>query len=254
MSFFLLGLGGKARAGKDTVANYLQLNYGFRVFGMSDALNDALEKLDPLIEAKTPITLPDGAALTQRTMRYRTLVDLVGRDRAKNIPEVRRLLQTLGTDVVRKMVDEEAWTRLARERIEHLANTGYDRVAVTGIRFENELEMIHAFENQIGNETATSLFIDRDAPDVTRAMTQATSSHVSEHALLAGDFAGRIKNDADLGSLYAKVDALMTSFGVFPLSEESSTLQPSTIRTNVRINTATAATDSPNDEGTKTKC
>ena len=45
----LIGLGGKLRAGKDAVGDYLEEKHDFVKLGMSDALNDALLKLNPYI-------------------------------------------------------------------------------------------------------------------------------------------------------------------------------------------------------------
>src|SRR4051794_22743165 len=41
----LIGLGGKLRAGKDAVAEYLAEEHDFAVMGMSDALNEALQRI-----------------------------------------------------------------------------------------------------------------------------------------------------------------------------------------------------------------
>lgn len=63
---------------------------------------------------------------------------------AKKNPGVRVLLQRLGTDVVRDMVDEDAWVDIMRFRVECLLREG-KKVVVTGIRFPNELEAIRGF-------------------------------------------------------------------------------------------------------------
>ena len=45
----LIGLGGKLRAGKDAVGDYLEEKHDFVKLGMSDALNEALLTLNPWI-------------------------------------------------------------------------------------------------------------------------------------------------------------------------------------------------------------
>ena len=88
----LIGLGGKLRAGKDAVADYLEEHHDFVKMGMSDALNDALLKLNPYIP--TERIYADGEWVVPAGIhRYQDLYDEVGYVEAKKNPEVRRLLR-----------------------------------------------------------------------------------------------------------------------------------------------------------------
>jgi dephospho-CoA kinase len=87
----IIGLSGYAQSGKDTVAELLCLNYGFKRISFALPMRDAIYTLNPLVEG---------------TNRIVDLVDEYGWDVAKANPEVRRLLQVFGTDVGRKMFNE----------------------------------------------------------------------------------------------------------------------------------------------------
>lgn len=115
-----LGITGYAGAGKDAVADLLVENHGFVKINMSDALHDAMLALDPIINI-------DGT-------RYCELIYRWGYVEAKRDPEVRMLLQRLGTEVGRAL-DQNIWVKAVNRKAQ-----GLDRVVTTGIRFPNEVE------------------------------------------------------------------------------------------------------------------
>jgi len=122
-----IGLTGYAETGKDAVADQLVEEFGFVKINMSDALDKYLRILNPYIAA----TIGFGGAIL--AVRYVDLVETVGYVEAKKHPEVRRLLQTLGTEVGRS-IDPLVWVKeLAKEAAKH------DRVVTTGIRYRNEV-------------------------------------------------------------------------------------------------------------------
>lgn len=122
----IIGVGGLKTAGKDVVADYLVREHGFVKLGMSDALLEALLVLNPVVDF-----------LDVEPLRFKEFVEWQGYTHAKNHYEVRRLLQVLGTDVARNLLDEYIWVDKVWKRIEELPPT--QNVVVTGIRFRNEL-------------------------------------------------------------------------------------------------------------------
>lgn len=84
MATRLIGLSGFAGSGKDTLAQMLVEDHGFKRFAFADALKSMLYSVNP--------KLGDGFTLKQT-------VDALGWDDAKQFPEVRQLLQRLGTAV-----------------------------------------------------------------------------------------------------------------------------------------------------------
>lgn len=172
----LIGVGGRKGQGKDAFAHLLGSDW--TVIGMSDTLYDALLRLDPPVEV-------GGKNLNVSEFLYqRCSGDWVV---AKRNPDVRQLLQRLGTDVVRDLVDEDAWVKMMERKVlEHL-QVGRN-VAVTGIRFPNELLAIR----RLGGLT---VWVERFTPDL------AEDTHISEVSLNSEDFQVQVSNTGSLDDL-----------------------------------------------------
>ena len=97
----IIGLSGYAQSGKDTVAELLCLNYGFKRISFALPMRDAIYTLNPFISENN---------------RLVDLVDEYGWDVAKGNAEVRRLLQVFGTDVGRELFGETFWIDQAFKR------------------------------------------------------------------------------------------------------------------------------------------
>lgn len=172
----LIGVGGRKGHGKDAFAHLLGSDW--TVIGMSDPLYDALLRLDPPVEV-------GGKNLNVSEFLYqRCSGDWVV---AKRNPGVRRLLQRLGTDVVRDLVDEDAWVKMMERKVLEYLQAGRN-VAVTGIRFPNELLAIR----RLGGLT---VWVERFAPDL------AEDTHISEASLNSEDFQVQVSNTGSLDDL-----------------------------------------------------
>lgn len=223
----VIGIGGKLRAGKDTVADYLVAHYGFGKTYMSEPLQAALYTLDPWIVSPVPLSVP----AEKSVQRYRELADDIGYTEAKKIPEVRRLLQVLGTEVGREQLGQDTWVNAARKKIEELREHG--PVVLTGVRYPNEAEMIQELggilvwverpeePNLLGTST-TSIPIQSIEGSEDPSKLHA---HSSETSLGRDDFHIRVINDSTLAMLHARTDALMTTLaqikaGTYQMTEE----------------------------------
>lgn len=250
----LIGLGGKLRAGKDVIGDYLEEKHDFVKLGMSDALNEALLKLNPHVRLEDTLKLikitPDNDVTgphfveAGRFVPYRFLHDAVGYVEAKKNPEVRRLLQVLGTEVGRDMIDPDVWVRMAEKKIrEHWANG--KSVVITAMRFPNEIAMLKRLgglsvwvERPDSERLATGGLVSPEAaerisvtlraepcaipvPKGRKTDTEphsAIQEHSSENSVSQEDFQYVILNDGTLEQLYDKVEKLssrrvMTSGG-----------------------------------------
>lgn len=119
-----IGITGYAESGKDVVADILVEKFGFVKIGMSDALDRYLMILDPYVDLYLGLCM----------RKYSEIRMTDSYVEAKKIPEVRRLLQVLGTEVGRSM-DPDIWVKeLKKSAAEHI------NVVTTGIRFQNEFD------------------------------------------------------------------------------------------------------------------
>lgn len=177
----LIGIGGYAGSGKDAVATILEDSHGFYGTFMSQPLNAALCRLNPQVEVRRG-----------EVFRYVDLINQLGYTKAKELPEIRRLLQAMGAEVGRNMFGQNVWIDQLRNYL--AAQKPDDDVVVTGIRFPNEASMIR----ELGGELWWMY----------RPGYGPVNSHSSDNTLGLRDFDRVVVNDGtleDLEQLVAKV-------------------------------------------------
>lgn len=164
----LIGLAGRARSGKNTLAAHLVADHGFRELAFADALRAALLHTNPLVAGD---------------LRLADLIADHGWEQAKDAyPETRRLLQTYGMTV--RAIDPDFWVRACMRHVYP------DRdVVITDVRFPNEYDAIHSRGGLLVRVTRPGL-IHLD--------------HVSESALDARPFPVTVVNDGSVQDLRAK--------------------------------------------------
>ena len=211
----LLGIGGLKRHGKDTLADFLVEDHGYIKTFMSEPLTAAVSLIGP----RGPwvrLDFPEpGAGDAGQFVRYADLVEAVGYTQAKEHRDAREYLQGLGTEVGRNMIGESTWTDIAEEKIREARAAGHP-VVITGIRYENEIELVR----HLGGYT---VWVERpalpepvphpltDAIDAALGLEQApdtTATHTSETSLSAEDFDVFIENDSTLDALRQKASRL----------------------------------------------
>jgi len=177
----LIGLSGYARSGKDTVAEYLVENYGFTRMAFADPMKEALRRLNPLV---TFGGMP-GVSLAWA-------VEKSGWEVVKDeSPEVRGLLQRLGTEVGRDMFGENFWVEYAIKKTVDIQN-----VVFSDVRFRNEADAIQQGWGQNWR--------------INRPGSFAANDHVSETQMDGyGQFDTVITNEGSLEDLYAEIDKTM---------------------------------------------
>lgn len=172
----IIGLSGKARAGKDTVAAILVEKYGFTKLAFADAIKVATYKLDPIVSLSG--------------LRLQHLVDSSGWEHAKQFPEVRRLLQVMGTEVGREMFDEQIWIEMAMTGVK-----SDSKIVFSDVRFRNEAEEIKYQGGQVWR--------------ITRAINADNDDHLSETQLDSWLFDQYIPNNGTLEDLEKEVDSIL---------------------------------------------
>jgi hypothetical protein len=186
-------VGGALRSGKDTLADHLVDKHDFVKLGMSDVLAEALYVLNPQIPLGT---------IDYDAQPYQSYIEAVGGYvEAKKNPEVRRLLQALGTEVGRELLGKNIWRDAVKDKILALTSAGKD-VVVTGIRFPNEIELGYILANKYSTPAAT-VYVNRPAEQ------QAASGHASETSVEPEDFEYELNNTGSLERLYELTDKLL---------------------------------------------
>jgi hypothetical protein len=123
----VVALLGYAQSGKDEAAKVLVEEGGFVRVAFADAVRECLLALDPHIQLGP-----------NSFVGLSSYVYLWGWDKAKQNPDVRRLLQRLGTEVVRDRIDSRAWADIGRSKVTDAIEQGRS-VVVTDVRFPNEV-------------------------------------------------------------------------------------------------------------------
>lgn len=121
---------GYAGSGKDEAAKALPL---FTRVAFADAVREAALALDPIVKSYDEVTY-----------HLTDLVRLKGWGEAKQEPEVRRLLQRMGTEAGRDIHGQGCWVRIAARKIAAAGD-----VVITDMRFPNEVEFVRQLGGKI---------------------------------------------------------------------------------------------------------
>jgi hypothetical protein len=182
----IIGLGGHARSGKDTVAAYLIERYGFVRYAFADALRYAALALDPIVDFSWDI---DAITWARTNVRLSEVVAAEGWETAKERPEVRRTLQRYGVAI--RELQPDFWINAALSKVADETRP----VVVTDVRFPNEVDAIR---------DRGGLFARVTRPGATG------NGHISEHAIdhIPADI--NLDNSGSLLDLAAVVDRALT--------------------------------------------
>lgn len=123
----IIGLMGYAQSGKDEVAKILVEKYGFERRAFADKIRNMLYEMNPMAGGE-PIQVR---------------VDSDGWDKAKQHPEVRRLLQTMGVSA-RNHLGDMIWIKQA------FSDMSMDKdYVITDVRFGNEARMLKYLNGEL---------------------------------------------------------------------------------------------------------
>lgn len=197
----IVGIGHVARVGKDTAAQALCRDLGFRRIGFADKLKDLAMEADPMIFANQMTNVGVGSG------HLRKIVVSHGWERTKDsFTEARSFLQNLGVGA-RKIFGPNFWVEQALAGV-----SPEDNIVVPDVRFFEELEAIRA----LGGKTIR----------ITRPGRLATG-HVSEIALCEfDDWDATIDNNGSVIELEGKIVGTVRNW----LAKAPSTEAPSESR------------------------
>jgi len=183
----IVAVSGKKRHGKDVIASALVSELGFTQVAFAAQLKAAVYALDPVV------TRPGGPLARAwswlrsggRPVRVTQVVDSLGWEAAKDrYPEVRRLLQRMGTEVGRDLFGADFWVDQALAAADRIDGP----VVISDTRFVNEARAVHAHGGIVVR--------------VNRPSVASHDTHVSETALDDFDgFDAVLVNDSTLDDL-----------------------------------------------------
>ena len=142
----LIGLTGYARSGKDSAYSYLE-PMGYKRFAFADALRQMARGTNAYISMEgAPLCVrrhfTTHLGLPRKFVRYAEIIDTIGYEAAKLIPDFRAYLQSMGTEGVRSVFGEDAWV----DALDHvLENQQFGaKACITDVRFPNEADYVHS--------------------------------------------------------------------------------------------------------------
>lgn len=220
----IIGIGHKARQGKDTIADYLNRKYGCRTIHFADALydecrnatilfvpGDGTAEESPVLYLKTSdeeyfrFEDPDETIINwikekgkpEKNLPYNALLLYDGMTEKDGT-----LLQFWGTEFRRKRFSWNYWTDIVRKTIDE--NPGTDFI-IPDTRFKNEAQMISEMGGLVWKMERTGFIAnDRDP------------NHTSEVDLDGWKFDITIVNDSTIEALCEKTDHIFRKLKGLP--------------------------------------
>lgn len=176
----LIGFLGKKRTGKDTAADYLVREYGFKKMSLAGPLKEAVRVLFGLSDAQVN-----------------------GDQKEKTDPTwgvtPRQILQFLGTDIFRSKIQEllpeiggDFWVEAFDRRYHQILKSNPKvKICLADVRFQNEVDLIHRLGGKVIKIVRPSVIKD---------------SHPSEKIDQVKGHDDLILNQGTLEQLFQKID------------------------------------------------
>jgi hypothetical protein len=178
----IIGIHGKKRSGKSTVTRYLVEQYGFGEVSFAAPMKRALATM-------LAIDIQD----LERDDLKEAVLPWLGRS-------PRYLMQTLGTQWGRELVNDRIWITLAERAMYRHRRLGMAGVVFSDVRFDNEAEAVLGWGGQVWTITRPT-------------MAAAADNHASERGISTNLPSRGIVNCKGFPDLYKRVDALMDELG-----------------------------------------
>jgi hypothetical protein len=216
-----IGVAGRKRHGKDTVAHYLSDKYGFHKMAFADNLKSVCGRIFPEIDfldeatKETPFkevvsTTPEQLSKlfylldsNYALQTYRVLDAALNLWMAKSFTSVRDILQFVGTNILRDLIDADYHYNTVAKVFRKIESADYIHPVrggvVSDVRFLNERINLQK------DFSAKLILVKRPSLE-----DNATSSHASETSLGEdSEYDYVVINGGTLEDLYAKIDDIM---------------------------------------------
>lgn len=137
----LIGLAGIAKSGKSTTADMLTKYYGFKQLSFAEPLKSMAQVIVDLYDPGESIEDVKDTFIPSLNVSYRTI------------------LQTLGTEWGRLMINKKIWLDMLIHRLfEAYHSQGCHNIVITDVRFPNEVDLVDRLGGML-------MYITRDSQD-----------------------------------------------------------------------------------------
>lgn len=128
----VIGLTGAAGSGKDSVAEIICEQYRFIRLGFADSIYEMAS-----IIARTPVHV------LQKREGKEVILERLG-------VSSRRLLQTLGTEWGRILINENLWVNHLDDELKSIeSRLGLNGLVISDVRFQNEVDFVHNMGGEV---------------------------------------------------------------------------------------------------------
>lgn len=218
----IISVSGFIGSGKDSVADYLITEHGFKRVSFASSLKDAVAAIFSWDRA-----MLDG--LTPESREWRDQIDPWWAKRLKiKALTPRWVLQQWGTEVCRLHFHMDIWVA----SLENQLRSRTDDIVITDSRFKNELKSIKSIQG-------TTVRVHRGpepewykaaadynrGPDgntgwaIGKAVLDRNHVHASEYSSVGLKYDYHLSNDDTLEALYGKVDTILSQLSDRPVSK-----------------------------------
>lgn len=202
----IIGICGWVGSGKDTAANFLIKNHGYRKVSFASTLKAAAAAI-----FGWPRNLLEGDTAESRL--WREQIDTWWANRL-GIPDLtpRWALQHLGTDTMRKAFHDDIW--IASLEYALLGEPG--NYVISDVRFPNEIDMVHKLGGKIvfiqrGDRPAWTNNVYEDLKDLRRFMEKYFPEvHASEYSWYLSKIDHHISNNGSIDELEQNINKLVS--------------------------------------------
>ena len=206
----IIGICGFIGSGKDTIADYLVNNHGFRRESFANTLKDAVSAVFGWDR-----TLLEGR--TKEARAWREEVDVWWTERLGMEITPRKILQYWGTEVCRKGFHDDIWIA----SLENKLRTSKDNIVISDCRFPNEIKSIKNAGGKVvrvvrGPEPEwydDAIAVNKGPSHIGWAISsdrlRKFAVHASETSWVGTEFNSVFDNNGSLDSLFKQVESIL---------------------------------------------
>ena len=200
----IIGICGFQSSGKDTIADYLVKEYGFKRLSFASAIKDILSILFGWSRDKLE-------GLTKEDREWREQVDPIW-SKSFDMPlfSPRYAMQYFATDLFRYHFHPHIWVKIIENQLDK-----YENIVISDCRFNNEIIMLQEHGGIIiqVHRNMPDWFYKYEQTNITEELNkieELKTLHISEYQWIKCHKDYIIRNDSSVKDLYINVDDFLS--------------------------------------------